>query len=91
LPASGIISVPASALMFRDSGMTVAIVGADGHVTIKPVVIGRDLGATVEIASGLALTDRVIDNPPDSLRQGDAVRVVTRAPAANSTTSDAKS
>ena len=51
------------------------------HVWIHPVTIGRDYGATVEIASGLTPADRVIDNPPDSLRPGDLVRVADAAPA----------
>jgi RND family efflux transporter MFP subunit len=76
LPAnSGGVQAPASALMFRDSGMAVAVVGPDGRALIKPVTIGRDLGVTVEISSGLTAGDRVIDNPPDSLRPGDRVRV----------------
>jgi hypothetical protein len=57
--------------------MAAATVGPDGRVVIKPLIIGRDLGSTVEIASGLSPADRIIDNPPDSLRQGDAVRVRT--------------
>ena len=74
-PDDGAIRAPASALMFRDAGMSVAVVGRDGRVAIKPVTIGRDLGSTVEIAYGLTAADRVIDNPPDSLRPGDLVRV----------------
>lgn len=73
--AAHTIQVPASALMFRDSGMQVATVGANDRVVIKPITIARDFGTAVQIASGLSTTDRVIDNPPDSLRQGDAVRV----------------
>ena len=73
---SGAVQAPASALMFRDSGMVVAVVGPDGRVAIKPVTIGRDMGSTVEIASGLTPADRVIDNPPDSLRAGDPVRIM---------------
>jgi len=83
--------VPASALMFRDGGMSVATVGADNHVTIKPITIGRDLGTTVEVASGLALEDQVIDNPPDSLRQGDVVNVRTGSSAPGATSADTKS
>jgi RND family efflux transporter MFP subunit len=70
------IRLPASALMFRDSGMVVALVDAGGHVAIKPIAILRDYGTSVEVAASLTRRDRVIDNPPDSLRQGDKVRIV---------------
>jgi RND family efflux transporter MFP subunit len=78
LPADGgAIQVPASALMFRDSGMSVAVAEPGGRVAIKTVAIGRDMGAIVEIAAGLTPADRVIDNPPDSLRPGDQVRIAS--------------
>jgi multidrug efflux system membrane fusion protein len=79
---SGAVLIPASALMFRDSGMSVAVIGSNGRVAMRPVTIGRDLGATVEIASGLTSAERVIDNPPDSLRPGDQVRIATAGLAA---------
>jgi RND family efflux transporter MFP subunit len=76
LPAAGnTVRVPASALIFNDNGTAVAVLGANDRVTIRPVTIVRDLGTAVEIAAGLTRQDRVIDNPPDSLRQGDKVRV----------------
>jgi multidrug efflux system membrane fusion protein len=81
LPAAvGAVQAPASALMFRDAGMSVAVIGPDGRVAIKRVTIGRDLGTTVEIASGLSASDRLIDNPPDSLRPGDQVNIAGAAP-----------
>jgi RND family efflux transporter MFP subunit len=82
LPASAnTILLPASALIFNDAGTAVATVGNDDRVAVKPVTIMRDLGTSVEIASGVTKRDRVIDNPPDSLRQGDHVRVaVLHAP-----------
>jgi RND family efflux transporter MFP subunit len=70
------IRLPASALIFRDSGMAVATVDAAGNVAIKPITILRDYGTSVEIAAGLTRHDRVIDNPSDSLRQGDKVRIM---------------
>jgi hypothetical protein len=45
---------------------------------MKPVAIARDLGASVEIKSGLGVADRVIDNPPDSLVNGEVVRVAAK-------------
>jgi RND family efflux transporter MFP subunit len=76
LPANAnSIRLPASALIFTDDGTAVAVVGSDNHVSVKPVTILRDYGTSVEIAAGVSRTDRVIDNPPDALKPGDAVRV----------------
>jgi membrane fusion protein, multidrug efflux system len=69
------LTIPASALIFRNNGPQVAVVGQGARAVLKPVTIGTDLGARVEIASGLAPDDRVIDNPPDSLASGDPVRL----------------
>jgi hypothetical protein len=44
---------------------------------MKPITIGTDLGTQVTVASGLSATDRVVNNPPDSLSNGDKVRVGT--------------
>ncbi|MEI9887644.1 MAG: efflux RND transporter periplasmic adaptor subunit [Rhizomicrobium sp.] len=78
LPAArNAIQIPASALIFGDSGTQVALVGRDNRVAMKPVTILRDYGTSVEIASGLGRRDRVIDNPSDSLRAGDQVRLAS--------------
>jgi RND family efflux transporter MFP subunit len=69
------INVPASALIFDQSGLRVATVGADNRVVFKPVTISRDLGRVVEIASGLTADDRVIESPPDGIASGDLVRI----------------
>jgi hypothetical protein len=44
-------------------------------VAIVPVTTGRDFGNAVEIISGLAGSDRVVLNPPDSLTDGQTVRI----------------
>ncbi len=67
--------IPVTALQYRHSGPVVAIVGPDNHVRIRPVVVTRDLGTTAEIGSGLSASDRVVDNPPESLSDGDLVRI----------------
>jgi RND family efflux transporter MFP subunit len=77
-PGANGIRVPATALMFRDEGMQVATVDAKNHVRLKTVVISRDMGATVDVGSGLSPNDRIIDNPADALRDGDEVRIATR-------------
>lgn len=73
--AAGIVSIPASALIFNQNGLKVATVNADNQVTLKTITIARDLGKTLEIQSGLDANDRVIENPPDGVLDGDAVKV----------------
>ena len=83
LPAAGgTIRLPASALMLRRSGMMVATLGAGDRVVMKPITVARDFGASVEIASGINPSDRVIDSPPDSLANGEPVRVAQPAASA---------
>jgi len=50
-------------------------VGSDGKIHLKPVVIGRDYGISVEILGGLEQTDAVVLNPSDSLEEGQPVQV----------------
>jgi RND family efflux transporter MFP subunit len=69
------IRLPATALMFRDEGMQVATVDANNRVKIKTIAIARDMGANVDVASGVSPSDRIIDNPADSLQDGDEVRI----------------
>ena len=73
--ASANLSVPASAVVFDHSGVRVATVGPDNRVVFKPISIARDRGDVIEISSGLALNDRIIDSPPDGIGQGDQVRI----------------
>jgi RND family efflux transporter MFP subunit len=73
------VRIPASALMVGSDGTRVATLGRDDKADIKIVKVGRDMGNTVEVIAGLNPTDRIIDNPPDSLQTGDAVREATEA------------
>lgn len=70
------LRVPASALIFDQSGLRVATVSPDNHVIMKPITIARDHGSFIEVASGLEATDRVISTPPDGLTAGSVVRVL---------------
>jgi RND family efflux transporter MFP subunit len=78
--AANVLSVPSSALIFDAKGLSIATVDADNRVMLKPVSIERDLGAVVELASGLAANDRVIQNPPDGIGNGTEVRLAGAAP-----------
>ncbi|MGE5513555.1 MAG: efflux RND transporter periplasmic adaptor subunit [Bacteroidota bacterium] len=78
-------NIPASALIFDEHGLRVATVDADNRVVFKPVVIGRDMGKVIEIASGPTADDRIIDAPPDGLIQGDQVRIASTGDSGTAT------
>lgn len=75
LPGTGTLNIPPSALIFDKSGLRVATVGPDSKVILKTVTIARDLGKVIELASGIAADDRVIESPADGIANGDLVRV----------------
>lgn len=75
--AAPALIIPVSALILEPDGLHVATVDDNHHAHILKVTPGRDFGATVEILSGLAEGQPVIANPPDSLTEGEEVRVVT--------------
>jgi RND family efflux transporter MFP subunit len=74
-PAPALI-VPVSALILEPDGLHVGIVDATQHARIVRVTPGRDSGSTMEILGGLQPGQQVIANPPDSLTDGEQVRVV---------------
>jgi RND family efflux transporter MFP subunit len=69
------ITVPVNAMLFRQEGPRVAVVGADNKVQLRAISIGKDYGATLEILDGIGVDDRVIINPADSLEDGQTVNV----------------
>lgn len=86
------LSIPASALIFNNSGLRVATVSPGDKILFKTVTIARDLGREIEIATGLSPDDRVIITPLDGIADGDQVRVAgqgkdgTPRTSANTTT-----
>jgi RND family efflux transporter MFP subunit len=75
--AAPALIVPVTALILQPDGMQVATVDASHHVHMVHVTPGRDFGNTVEILSGLSAGQSIVAIPPDSLTDGEAVRVVT--------------
>ena len=79
--------VPAAALIFRREGLRLGTVVDDskaGNIAhLVPVVIGEDDGATVQIVTGLIGGEKVIQDPPDSLIEGEKVYVESPGEAAN--------
>jgi membrane fusion protein, multidrug efflux system len=70
-----VVRIPTSALLFREHGLEVAVVDADGKVALKKISIGRNLGTEVEVLQGITPSDRVVDSPPDALGSDDAVQI----------------
>jgi hypothetical protein len=69
--------------VFDDNGTRLATIGADDRVRFKTITILHDYGKNVEIASGIAAGDRVIDSPPDGLADGDHVQIAQADASAN--------
>ena len=75
-PVGSVFVIPVSALIFRGDGLRVATV-KDGVAHLNPVTMGQDDGRTVQIITGLAKDDNVIQDPPDSLIDGEKVHVLS--------------
>jgi RND family efflux transporter MFP subunit len=72
-PTSTVI-IPVTSLIFRTEGLRVGVV-RNGQAHMIPITLGRDFGTEVEVISGLDSNEKVITNPPDSLVEGQEVRV----------------
>jgi RND family efflux transporter MFP subunit len=68
--------VPSTVLVFRSEGLRAATV-VGNRVALVPVTLGRDFGNEVEIVAGLRPDSVLIVSPPDSLVDGETVRIVT--------------
>ncbi|MGH9498141.1 MAG: efflux RND transporter periplasmic adaptor subunit [Terriglobales bacterium] len=77
-------TLPATTLLFRSEGLRVVTVTDGHHVELRPITIGRDYGAEVEVVAGLTGDESVIANPPDFIVNGEEVRVAQPASAASS-------
>jgi len=75
-PVGSVFVIPVSALIFRSEGLRVATV-KDDVAHLSPVTIGQDDGRTVQIITGLGQDDQVVQDPPDSLIEGEKVHVLT--------------
>jgi RND family efflux transporter MFP subunit len=67
--------IPVNTLLFRSEGLRVGVV-EEGKVALTAVIPGHDFGNEIEIVSGLAASDQVIVNPPDSIVSGQSVQIV---------------
>jgi RND family efflux transporter MFP subunit len=73
--AQGAYVLPVNTLLFRSEGLRVAAVGPGQRTQLKQITMGRDFGSEVEVIAGLSGDESIIVDPPDSLVDGQAVRV----------------
>jgi RND family efflux transporter MFP subunit len=79
---ANLVRIPSTALITGNQGTQVATLDGNNKVVLKNVQLGRDLGDSVEVISGLSPSDRIINNPPETLTAGDTVRVAAATPPA---------
>jgi len=61
LPSSHkVYEIPATALLNDARGLRVAVVDAESRLRLVPIALERDVGATVQVSSGLTDSDRVV-------------------------------
>jgi membrane fusion protein (multidrug efflux system) len=72
-----VVTMPEDALIFRAAGTQVAVVDANNRVHLRDVTLGQNLGQTVQVTSGLTLADKLVNNPPAGLLEGQTVQPVT--------------
>src|SRR6202163_2039415 len=87
---ANLVKLPSTALVTGNQGTEVATLDSNDKVVVKSVQLGRDLGDSVEIVAGLSPSDRVINNPPETLLAGDKVRVAAATPQVATPASQSK-
>jgi multidrug efflux pump subunit AcrA (membrane-fusion protein) len=84
---ANLVRIPSTALVTADQGTQVATLDSHDKVVLKRVRLGRDFGDSVEVIAGLSPSDRIVDNPPETLTEGDRVHVADATPPAASSAS----
>jgi RND family efflux transporter MFP subunit len=72
--------VPSGTILFQAAGPQVALVNSKQQIELHKVVLGKDLGGTMEITNGITAQDEIVANPPDFLVDG---MPVTAQPSSN--------
>jgi hypothetical protein len=75
VPETGLVEVPASALVFQPSGPVVAVIDKENQVSFHKVAIARDNGNIIEIASGISAGDKIALNISNQITSGETVEV----------------
>lgn len=71
----GIYTIPTGALVFQEKGMQVVTVDTQNKAHYKNITVGRMSDAYTEVDAGLNPTDRIINNPPSDLLEGQTVHL----------------
>jgi RND family efflux transporter MFP subunit len=87
---ANLVTIPSTALVTGNQGTQVATLDSNDRVALRKVQLGRDFGDSVEVIAGLSRSDRIINNPPETLAAGDTVRVVVATPQAAAPASPSK-
>jgi len=75
-----LFSVPATALYSDAHGTRVGVVDAEGKLSFRKVGVERDTGSTIEIASGLDGTERILRIANAALGNSSRVQVIEAQP-----------
>jgi RND family efflux transporter MFP subunit len=67
--------IPTSSLVVDHAGTHVVAVEGEHTVHMIPVVVGKDMGTTIEILSGLEGSESLVASPSDLLSEGEHVDV----------------
>jgi hypothetical protein len=67
--------VPTGSILFQSAGPQVAIANSNNQIELHKVMLGKDLGASMEVTSGITSQDQLVANPPDYLVDGMPVSI----------------
>jgi RND family efflux transporter MFP subunit len=67
--------VPTGTILFQSAGPQVAIVNSKNQIELHKIVLGKDLGPSMEITSGITAQDQLVANPPDYIVDGMPVAI----------------
>jgi RND family efflux transporter MFP subunit len=74
------LMVPASAIIFNQNGLQVAVVDND-IVHLHKIAITTDFGTEVEVNEGVQDGEKVILQPPVNIADGDKVQIIPQPPS----------
>jgi RND family efflux transporter MFP subunit len=77
---SGVVTIPTSAMVFQERGTQVVTLTEDDRVHYKPILVAKMFDNYVEVKEGVAMGERIVNNPSAALLEGDKVKIVTPAP-----------